>query len=288
MNYSLQSKSTCLVSRRSVPEMAPKDRYLPSTPAILSRIKKSAEPNVKKDLSNKWYKEPKIPIQMNSSTLIRMKTNSNAGLDNVVQKESNNQLTLNALTFLKRDRRMSDFVQEKYEVMPKGVLPFDKNSYIKDVFSRVVCSGDNASLQEHRNIRASANPAGDSVSHSATYHRVSALSINDLKTGCNVKYFEQVSYHAKSSMKPETKYMSNKTLENTSNIQNLQITSASESKLNSNLKSKLMPEEISHDNSHCEDDSNYNALIKKKIRKNKKPVVVTCLKNSSVKFVKRK
>lgn len=292
MNYSLQNRNTnfasSLPSRRSLPEPLPsRERHQTYDNRVaLPCLRKPA--SQEKNTSSKWYKEPKIPVQMTSSTLIRMKSNANCGLDNVVRKESNNQLSLNALSFLKRERRMSDLVNEKYQIAPKGMLPFDKSSYIKDVFAKVVSSGDSASLQEHR-ICTSANPSGDCASQSGSYHRVSALSINDFRSGCNVKYFEEVSFQAKKSpqLQPEGKYVKMREIVDTATkMENLRIT----------LPSRGIQPEADHTRKcmpvvRCDssgDDTNYNVLIKKKIRKNKKPVVVTCLKNSTVKFVKRK
>lgn len=97
---------------------------------------------------------------------------------------ADNQLTVAALSFLKRDRRMSD-----YEVA-NGVSPFGDASCVKNVCLNIVsrCGGSAA------RTAASANSFGDGVHTSATYHRISAFSLNDCESGCNVKVVEHVSY----------------------------------------------------------------------------------------------
>ncbi|XP_065213089.1 uncharacterized protein LOC135840461 [Planococcus citri] len=313
---SIQNKNQCftpaLQSRRSLNELTPyKDRYLPSlenSPARAPTLKKSTIGQYKPDTNSKWYQQPKIPVQLNSSTLIRRKTNTNSSLDNVVRKESNNQLALNALTFLKREQRASDLVNEKYEIVPKGMLPFDKSSYIKGVLSKIVSSGDNASLQgEKSGQRPSANPSGDGVDQSGIYHRVSALSINDLKSGCNVKYFEEVSFQAKTSSSSLKKH--DIETEVVKKLENVRATMTqctrewtmkpAESEFMSKFTASRQITSNQNDTSDYIDDNNNDddgkevkskneVVIKKKNKKNKKPVVVTCLKNSTVKYVKRK
>lgn len=304
--HSIQNRTpnftSALHSRRSLNELTPyKERYPPPieiSPARTAIVAKKPPPGqYKPDTNNKWYKEPKIPVQLNSSTLIRRKTNTNSGLGDVVRKETNNQLALNALTFLKRDRRASDLVNEKYEVMPKGMLPFNKSSYIKDVLSKIVSSGDCASLQESRAVqRPAANPSGDGcgVDQSGTYHRVSALSINDLKSGCNLKYFEEVSFQAKTSTSGTKKQdIGAEVVTRLENVRSMAQCTREWNSTKSEILSKFStPHQAIDQNdtndSDYDDDSRHTLVIKKKNKKTKKPVVVTCLKNSTVKYIKRK
>ncbi len=135
----------------------------------------------------------------------------------------------------------------------KGVSPFDDKSYIKNVFLSILSSRDKGNL--------SANACGDGVHQ--VYHRVAALSIDDYRSGCNVKYVEEVSYQSESAEADDAA------------SRRPQATLAKNDRALAD--GKIFERE----------NENRPASPKRKAKKQKKPVVVTCLKNSSVKFVRK-
>lgn len=234
------------------------------------------ESDNKREKLNKWYTEANIPIRMNSSTLIRIRNNSsNSGaFENTMRKSTNNnQLEVTANSYLKREQKMLEFRNQNCNIAntdpKKTVMPFDKYSYIKNICLSIVSTrAEIVSLS--RATISSIYPAGDSVTEG--YNSISALSINDLKFSCNVKFYEAVSFQSR------------KELENQRAECNAKICNNSYVKL---IKQQVTPP-ISFTHTKGYPEQNRLLKIKQCIKKNKKPVVVTCLKNSSIKYVKRK
>lgn len=185
---------------------------------------------------------------------------------------------------------MSDFE------VAKGISPFGDNSYVKNVCLNIVSHYDHQAM-----VKASANSFGDGVHTDATYHRIAAFSLNDSKSGCNVKFVQHVSYKTVAS--------SPQTLDIDSVGQSNTVVSASKngcnsfsmSNLNTMLKqatlseSKKLPnrDDVSDFNASSEDEERVEMcpqVIKKKkkiSRKHKKAILVTGMKNTSLKLLSK-
>lgn len=269
-------------ARRSIPTTTSR---ISSTTCGPSRTGSSRLP-----VSSKWFQDPKIPIRLNSSTLIRMKSKSLSANKEMDDSRTNNQLTVAALSFLKRDRRMSNFE------VAKGISPFGDSSYVKSVFLNIVSHRDHRAV-----VQASANSFGDGVHTDATYHRIAAISLNDCKSGCNLKFVEHVSYKG-AAPSPRTVDVDSAGQSNT-------VVAASKNGANSfsmiNLNAMLKqatltePKTMSNsgDTSDCDATSEDEQSVgirpqvtkkKKRVsRKHKKAVVVTSMKNSSLRLMRK-
>ncbi|XKL63758.1 hypothetical protein PGB90_006122 [Kerria lacca] len=254
-----------------------------------------------KSKTNKWYRKPEIPVQVNLLTLIRMKSKNPVGLDELIRdKSTDKQLVMTAKSFLKRNHRMSEYNTTK------SISPFNSDSCIKDISVSIVANQD---VNSAAIVSMSANPFGDGTYVNETYHRVSAFSVNDHKSGCNVKYMEQISVESKRNTILETKINADSIgnrLYETTNVQTdfdcAAITKISKRIRNCDLDSRKSTSKngsytVDQNMEKCDEEQHRVDIrktqttvttSKKILKKNKKPVVVTCLKNSSLKFVRKK
>ena len=225
----------------------------------------AAAVNVGVPRSNKWYKDPKIPIHMNMSTMIRMKSKENESADDEEKEKGdapdmNDNRKMSTFVVPKCNRRMFDYMQQKFEVVRDE--KFFGSSYTKNLFWKIVA--------EHENRRSIlASPCGDGgLPKNGTYQRVAAINVNGA-SGCNLQYIEKISIQSKAKSSESEAYQQIR--ENPSScadkFKNLRITK--------------------DDQGYGESGSDRETRKKKIKKSRKKPVVVTCLKNTSIKYVRK-
>ena len=218
---------------------------------------------------SKWYNEPKIPIHMNMSTMIRMKSKEKE--ITAKDDQEKNVVDRKVSTFSHSNsnpRRMFDYMQEKFEVIRDR--KFVGSSYTKNLFWRVVAEHGN----DGRTV--SANPCGDGFSNSGMYQRVAAINVKGV-SGCNLQYIEKISIQSKTKDEKAESGAGH----------HLQIRTGEGSM--ASCLNKLGDLSITKGNQGCgESNSEEWEKCKRKFKKiTRKPVVVTCLKNSSIKYVRR-
>lgn len=212
-----------------------------------------------------WLQEPKIPIQMNMSTLIRMKNNELKRTSESNAHEVGDRQVSTNMSCSPKSRGMFDYLKEKLETIHKDQpcnIEYSKNFLWKFMST------------DESNISVSANPSGDGFLKNSTYHRVSAISVSDPRSGCNMQYVEKVSYESKTKpaaakTNTEANYDQGDACDSIK-IQNLNISNSSKS------REKVV-------------DFVENSVDtrRKKIKKQKKPVVVTFPRRTSIKYVKK-
>jgi len=196
---------------------------------------------------------------MNMSTMIRMKSKEKRRFTEGEEDDYGSQKSL-AFSPPRSNRRMFDYMQEKFEVVKDE--KFFGSAYTKNLFWRCV-----AEHESRRNI--SGNPCGDGFPENGTYKRVAAINVQ-AASGCNLQYIEKISIHSKTKNADEGR--SQQVRDNSG----------------TNCVDKFRNLSVSKGDQGCGESGREYKGGKKKIRKSSlKPVVVTCLKNTSIRYIKK-